>query len=422
MNFNQAKPTSVNVDHLGIEYSIDFQEKTAAVINLKKNKLKIIIPHFINCESHEYTISKISEYAFQNAIFLKSIEFAADSEIKTIETCAFSGCSIESISIPSSIVHLKEGWCANLAKLTKISVMPGNHLYQLYNKQFILKKSKPEKENPDILVFSVRDIQTATIPDFIEEIDSFAFEKCRKLRQVTFSKNSKLRIISKSGFSEALIESILIPSSVTKISEFAFTNCIHLTKIDFQLNSMLQTIENDAFSGSTIESISIPHQVSKIGEGAFSECGYLKKIEIPTNSELQIIERNTFFRTSIESITIPPQITKICKSAFSNCYLLKNVDFAQNSKLQTIEIDAFSCSSIRCISFPPHLRQLDECVFCYCNKLQIVEFDENSEIDFFDKDTFKHCINPIVMIPVKLNNYFNSNTLNYSIADIFGYD
>ncbi|KAK8892493.1 hypothetical protein M9Y10_029722 [Tritrichomonas musculus] len=82
----------------------------------------------------------------------------------------------------------------------KISVMPGNHLYQLYNKQFVLKKSKPEKENPDILVFSVRDIQTATIPDFIEEIDSFAFEKCRKLRQVTFSKNSKLKSFQKMVF------------------------------------------------------------------------------------------------------------------------------------------------------------------------------------------------------------------------------
>lgn len=48
----------------------------------------------------------------------------------------------------------------------------------MYENKYILQKSRYDKENYDILVFACRNIENATIPSFIEIIDSYAFEIC----------------------------------------------------------------------------------------------------------------------------------------------------------------------------------------------------------------------------------------------------
>ena len=64
-------------------------------------------------------ISSIGEYAFNNAKSLTTISWG--SNIKTVETEAFSGCGIKEISIPTTVTSIKEKAFATCLNLTTLS-------------------------------------------------------------------------------------------------------------------------------------------------------------------------------------------------------------------------------------------------------------------------------------------------------------
>ena len=159
-------------------YSLNEQEKTASVISNKSQDTDIIIPRSINYNGQEYIITSISEDAFRDLTQLKSIQFPPDSEIQKIEQNAFFNSTIESFTIPSKLKELDDGWCNMTTKLNKISVGQDNQYFTIYNDKFILRKSTSNKENFDVLVFCVRDVEKVTVPNFIEIIGPYAFENC----------------------------------------------------------------------------------------------------------------------------------------------------------------------------------------------------------------------------------------------------
>lgn len=55
-------------------------------------------------------------------------------------------------------------------ELTKINVSPNNLYFKVYKDKFILGKSRKEQGIFDVLHFCNRDVEIATIPNFIEII------------------------------------------------------------------------------------------------------------------------------------------------------------------------------------------------------------------------------------------------------------
>lgn len=170
---------------------------------------------------------------------------------------AFCDTAIESISIPSLLIDIEEGWCADTLKLNKFNVASNNHFFSVYDNKFLIKKSSLENDEFDILVCAVRDIVNAKIPDFIEVISSYAFQNTHKLRRVEFSPNSKLRIIERSAFEKSSFESFELPNHVISIDFNAFSGCLNLRKFLIRENSMLKTIKNDIFTDTSIRSLYI---------------------------------------------------------------------------------------------------------------------------------------------------------------------
>ena len=292
---------------------------------------------------------------------LQQIDFSANSELQIIGTDAFRGSQIESLTIPSSITNLQEGWCSYLEKLIKINIFQSNKNYTLYQDKFILGKSSQEKENFNVLLFSFRNVEKVIIPDFIEVIGPYAFELCTKLKYIEISPNSKLK-----------------------------------------------EIKNDAFSNSKIKEIFIPSTVSKIGYRAFLKCTNLTKVKILPNSNLQSIESYTFHNSNIKEIFIPPHVTEICDSAFLFCMNLENVEISEDSQLRKIGNESFLFSGIRQIKIPKNVNQICQKAFENCEKLQIVEFDENSQITNALKnniDTFKNNIESLIIMIPKNSDY-----------------
>ena len=147
--------------------------------------------YFIN---HENTISQALKKDHLNAI-PQSIKFPEDSVLRSIEKSSFSGSSIISLFIPSSVEELKEGWCKKTNHLNNITISPNNQHFKYLdnNHQIIVKKSDTNTNNYDVIVFASRNIEYVTIPNSIKCIESNSFENCKHLRTIEISEDSELQ-------------------------------------------------------------------------------------------------------------------------------------------------------------------------------------------------------------------------------------
>ncbi|KAK8890751.1 hypothetical protein M9Y10_035536 [Tritrichomonas musculus] len=348
-----------------------------------RNVETITIPNFIEC---------ICTYAFFRCEQLRQIEISSDSKLKTIEKCAFSYTPIESIYLPSKVVELHKEWCYETSKLNKVIISPDNPYFKIYEDKMIIGKKNIESTNYDQLIFCARNVETITIPNFIECICTCSFDNCKQIQKVEFLNDSKLEIIEDESFFNSSIRTIKISSKVTKIGSNAFFKCEKLQRIEISNDSELQIIGDFAFAYSPIRSFTFPPEVTKIAAMTFSHCKYLYSIEIPHDSKLQMICDFAFRDSTIERIKIPSRVTQIGNFAFYCCEKLQRVEITNDSELQIIESYAFHKTSIESIVIPSKITSIAETAFLNCNKLQIIEFS--------DKSMFKLIGNGIIMIPV----------------------
>ena len=174
---------------------------------------------------------------------LQKIEFQENSELQKIEDYAFCNSSLKSISIPSSIVEIKEHSFMNTENMTNIKVIPNKiKNIDFYDDSFIIGKSLPNQKNFDVLIASRRDIKKAVIPSFIKKIQSHAFDHCQMLQKVEIPGNSQLVSLGAFAFAFTSFSSIFIPQNVVTIEN----NCFYMMKcnkiIEIDENSKLKSI------------------------------------------------------------------------------------------------------------------------------------------------------------------------------------
>lgn len=202
-----------------------------------------------------------------------------NTKIRSIEKETFSGSAITSLTIPSTVEDLKEGWCKGTTDLKHVSISQQNEYFTKIDNKLIVGKSDKKSNVFDLLVFACRDIEEVVIPSFIIKISAFSFDECTKFKRIEFQENSQLISIEEMAFGETKIAKISIPSKTRKIGRCAFFYCKILKRIEFQPDSNLSFIDEDAFNGSSIVSISIPSGVNNIKKGTFSYCKCLSAIE-----------------------------------------------------------------------------------------------------------------------------------------------
>ena len=196
--------------------------------------------------------------------------------------------------------------------------MEGNPVFSMYDDKLLLRKSSPEKENFDVLVYAICSIEKLVIPNFIEIIGTHSLYQCEHLKQIEIPNDSKLRIIEEHAFDLTLIDNFIIPSSLEKV----------------EISSKLTTICDYAFNGcSSLKQVTIPNSVTVIGNYSFSGCSSLKEIVIP--SSVASIGNYAFNScSSLEKFTIPSKVTTINDYTFKGCSSLKEIIFM--SKVKTI--------------------------------------------------------------------------------------
>lgn len=204
-----------------------------------------------------------------NVLIFKKIEISNNSKLEIIQKEAFYDSSIESLTIPASLIDLNEGWCSGVCNLNIININPNNERYSFFDEKFIIGKSSIEQENYDVLIFCIRNIKKVIIPSFIKIIGPYAFEMCKKLKEVDISIGSKLETIDKYAFFCSSIEKFCTPPCLKKICFSAFSLCKKLRYLNIPSNSELNTIEENAFWTSSIKSFVLLSSLSKIYESSF---------------------------------------------------------------------------------------------------------------------------------------------------------
>ena len=193
----------------------------------------ITIPSTVVYGGKTYTVTAISDLAFENCEWMTSIQLP--ETLTRIGAYAFKDCTLSEIRIPESVIGIGTGAFMGCDGLTEITIPEGV--------TFISNQLFQDCEN----------LTSVDIPDAVTSIGDEAFSYC------------------------TVLSSIDLPDALTSIGFNAFYYCTALTGID--LPDGVTMIEMGAFSFcENLTAIEIPAAVEEIGSRAFMGCSALNKV------------------------------------------------------------------------------------------------------------------------------------------------
>ena len=192
-------------------------------------------------------VTIIKPHSFVGHKMLKCVTFPNNSQIKRIESFAFSASSIKKLELPASLEMIGDSCFSFASELTEIKVSPKNKVFKVFDEKCLLMMSQPGSGVFDVLIFGMRDIESVRIPSYIKIISDFAFYKCEKLKSITFESGSLLEKIAGYGFRSIRgQEKMIIPPFVKEIGQYSFSYIKDVKIIEFLSKSII--IGNSSFS------------------------------------------------------------------------------------------------------------------------------------------------------------------------------
>lgn len=240
----------------------DDKSDTFDILHLARSDIKeAIIPPQIKI------VKDCSFYSYKK---LKAVIFPDNSETKRIEDSAFYSTPIEKLKISANIEYIGQSNFSNLNNLNDIEVSPENKIFQMKSGHLLVRKSDPNSQFYDHLVYCYKNVEEIIIPSYIKEISCGAFHQCEKLHSLTFQPNSSLEVIDNQSFIYCSnLKNIVFPETVKRIGGQTF--------------SCAESLESIQFLGKYIE----------LDFNCLDSCKRLKVISFPNATEINFIENNS---------------------------------------------------------------------------------------------------------------------------------
>ena len=438
---------------------LDADAKTVSVAKANNDIAgDIVIPSTVTNGNVAYTVTTISEYAFENL-------------------------PITSVSIPGTVTSLADrafGDCHSLGKITfEESTQPLTLVYGYYgsfqycdaDKQVIVKRNLTPSEGcpfydnvtsaviggkattvANSLFYGQRKMTSISIGNSVTSIGNGAFAGCgdgngEVEMTLTLSENittigekaffncpalkslalpSTLKLIGGEAFSYANIASLVIPESVDSIGEHAFENCKKLTSIRIEDSdkplrmregynrpfhycdapktvylgrNLIQSEDGTPFE-TAVTSVEIGDKVTTINPSMF--WGNSKLTSVTIGNGVKTIGSAAFrgagndeYTVGELSVTMGENVETICSEAFNSCPKLLSISLPSTLKL--IEGYAFSGTGLGSITIPASVDSIGKRAFGSCDNLASIRFEDSDK-------------------PLKLINGYDG-TFNYSQAD-----
>ena len=282
----------------GLAYTLDKTAKTAAVIpnsyyddNKEEHLLcdpyvgDIAVPQTITVEGVDYTVTELSEKAFDEADITS---LALPSSIKKLGYWSISFCTeLKKVNVPASVEEIAEGTFGFCVGITDFTFEEGNNHFIMESDMLMTA----DKKRLIHLFYAEDEDKTlnVTLPSTITAIDEYALA-CRSVKEIKLHEG--VEKIGQYAFSFALLSSIEIPASVTFLGE-AFVSWIPgLKKITVAESNTCCKFVNDALYNADMtlfymvlpgnNKIEIAETVTRIGDAAIQSTE-LETLVIPDN-------------------------------------------------------------------------------------------------------------------------------------------
>ena len=283
----------------GLAYTLDKTAKTAAVIpnsyyddNKEVHLLcapyvgDIAVPETITVEGVDYTVTELSEKAFDEADITS---LALPSSIKKLGYESISFCTeLKKVNVPASVEEIAEGTFRFCVGITDFTFEEGNNHFIMESDMLMTA----DKKRLIHLFYAEDEDKTlnVTLPSTITAIDEYALAGCRSVKEIKLHEG--VEKIGHDAFSFTLLSSIEIPASVTFLGE-AFVSWIPgLKKITVAEGNTCCKFVNDALYNADMtlfymvfpgnNKIEIAETVTRIGDLAI-ESTELETLVIPDN-------------------------------------------------------------------------------------------------------------------------------------------
>ena len=297
------------------------------------------------------TVTTIEDRAFQGFTFLTSVTFmeSSSSSLNSIGAYAFTGTSLQTITLPSPLATIGEG------------------------------------------AFESCTVRTVRLPATLQTMGRNAFATCTDLSACTIDEPSSLTVIDTGTFGRCTsLRQFTFPKSITAINQIAFYGCSSLADFTIDASSALTTIGDAAFGGCTaLTAILIPATMVTFGNSLFQGCSSLRSLTLNCSTiPLYLVSESpiTICRIGRLITTIPQAlfgpnlttmqfdepsaVTRFDDNAFYGCSSLTSIPLP--SSLTTLGSFVFSrCTSLRAVTLPPQLTTLGEGIFQECSGLEL---------------------------------------------------
>ena len=288
-----------------------------------------------------------------------TVTIARGTNQLTFGNGVFSGCTIDTLSIPSNVT-LSADFLSGL-EIENIIIAEDHPTLASEDNVLYIKGADGQKET---LLLYLSDVADFTVPNGVKSIAANAF------------------------YGNFSLTNISLPESITAIGENAFYKCYYLETVTFNgTNSQALTIGDNAFAYTNLKAFVLPERPVTIGAYAFSEIGYW------TDESLDSIDLGgtvsigdyAFYKTGEAlELTIPATVKTIGNHAFEGngySYLtnyLSSVTFEEGSTLETIGAYAFSKAKISSFNVPASVTSIGAYAFYYCSELTSLTFEEGT--------------------------------------------
>lgn len=213
--------------------------------------------------------------------------------LQIIAPYAFSGTSVDSIVIPASVKELGSYVFCDCAKLKQViflcplSILPDGTFSECKSlESFTCTDSITSIGN---MCFYESGLRNFNVPESVRFIDSWAFARCRNLKQVSLPATT--RFIGNGAFLECeQLEEVVLPDSLQSLGDGVFSHCMKLRSVSiaadnpnyFDVEGVLADRHHQRliyYPAGRIDTLyTLPESIKRIGNEAFSGQPYLRTL------------------------------------------------------------------------------------------------------------------------------------------------
>ena len=368
-------------------------------------------------------LQTLGNYAFQYNSMLESINLEACTQLSTIGNSALSSCSsLRELTIPASVETFGSGILSSTNNIEMLTF-----LAPTVPDEFFRDRSK---------------LSTLNIGSGVKTIGKNSFRGNYTLTQLNIDPAvSELTIGNTAFYNCDAMQTLFLPAGVVEIKEYAFESIDSLRTVTIAEGSQLEKIGYEAF----YLCISLEHinleaatQLKSIAGEAFYRCYELKSITFPASIETMEknvlwydnkIETITFLAAaipadfyasaqSLKTLNIGPGVKSIGNNAFKNINTLKNINFDPAVDGLAIGNNVFdNCDGLESCHLPVGVVSLGDGVFASCDSLRTFTFAEGSPITAIPYNTFPGCTSletikiPDAVKTIAIGAFYNCSSL-----------